>query len=202
MEKINLDVVRQSSPFFIFWERVLTHGIEDFTYTLSYGFGYFLRRIVTRYDGVNTATGKLAPPLYIEFVDNWNNRARQVQPIPLPLLSTPNNGGNTEHEIQSVTPHTFTVKTGKSSEKILNYYHPYNDVIRFSIRGGGTPMSTYPAIVYPSIQIMFDGYYCPDEKYSAVFGGLRIPASSPHRIPAHIVKKGKRFVPRQHMKRI
>jgi hypothetical protein len=172
MEKISLDVVKNSSPFFIFWERDLTHGVEDFSYTLPYGFGYYLRRIVTRYDGVNTATGTLAPPLFIEFIDNWNNRMRQAQPIDLSLLSTPNNGGNMEHEIQSATPHTFTVKVGKSSEKMLNYYHPFNDVIRFKISGGGVALATYPLVIYPSIQIMLDGNFFPEEKYSAVFGNL------------------------------
>lgn len=164
MEKINLEFARQYAPYFIFFERVLTRARELFTFRIDYGYGYLLKRFVCRYDGVNILTGKLADPLYIEFFDNYNGRGRQVEPSPLPLLSTPNNGGNIEYEIQSQVPHTFTVKTGKKSEKILNFNYPYMDVLRFAIIGGGVPLGvTYAGAQYPSIEIMLDGYYVPEQ---------------------------------------
>jgi hypothetical protein len=164
MEKINYEFARQIQPYFIYFERVLTRPVELFTFLISYGYGYLLRRFVCRYDGVDTVTGKLAPPLFVEFFDNYNCRARQVTPSPLPLMSTPNHGGNIEYEIQTTTPHLMTVKTGKSSEKILNFNYPYMDVLRFQISGGGSAMhTTYEGPVYPSIQIMLDGYYVPEQ---------------------------------------
>lgn len=163
MEKIDVDFARQIFPFFIFFERVLSRGREIFSFPIVNGYGYFLRRFVCRYDGIDTSTGTLARPLFVEFFDNWNNRARQIVPTPLPLVSTPNNGGGVEHEIQSMTPHTFTLKTPKTSEKILNHYHPYLDVIRFAITGGGVAVKTYFGLVYPSIEIMLDGYFVPEE---------------------------------------
>lgn len=163
MEKINLEFARQYAPYFIFFERVLVRARELFTFRIDYGYGYLLKRFVCRYDGVDIFTRQLAPPLYVEFFDNYNCRARQVEPSPLPLLSTPNHGGNIEYEVQSQTPHTFTVKTGKKSEKILNFNYPYMDVLRFAITGGGIPLKTYLGEEYPSIEIMLDGYYVPEQ---------------------------------------
>jgi hypothetical protein len=163
MKKINVEFARQSSPHFIFFERILTRAVETFSYRLDYGYGYLLKRFICRYDGVNISTGKLAPPLFIEFYDNYNGRRRQVAPSPLPLLSTPNNGGGVEHEIQQAGgPDLFTVKTPKTSEKILNFNYPYMDTLRFDITGGGVPMKTYYGPVFPSIQIVLDGYYVPE----------------------------------------
>jgi hypothetical protein len=166
MERVNVEFARQIAPYFLFFERVLTRPVELFTFEIAYGYGYYLRRFVCRYDGVNTSAGTLAPPLFIEFFDNWNCRARQVKPIPLPLISTPNNGGNVEHEVQSFTPHLFTVKTARTSEKLLNNFHPYRDILRFQITGGGVPWSTYMGDIYPSIEIMIDGYYVPEQSLS------------------------------------
>ena len=163
MEKINVEFARQSAPFFLFFEKILTHGSELFTFRIDYGYGYLLKRFICRYDGVDITTGKLAPALFVEFFDNYNGRARQVEPSPLPLLSTPNHGGNVEHEVRNPGgPDLFTVKTGKTSEKILNFNYPYMDVLRFAITGGGVPMKTYYGDVYPSIEIVLDGYYVPE----------------------------------------
>jgi hypothetical protein len=163
MEKINIEFARETAPYFVFFERILTRPVEVFSFLISHGYGYLLKRFICRYDGVNTATGTLAAPLFVEFFDNYNGRARQVQPSPLPLLSTPNHGGNIEQEIQGGPFDLFTVRTGRKSEKILNFNYPYMDTLRFQISGGGVPMKSYTGDRYPSIEIMLEGYYVPEQ---------------------------------------
>jgi len=153
---VNLEFSAQSQPFFIYENRTIAAPIERFAWRIDYGFGYLLRRIVTHW---TTQQGSYFNPfLRIELFDTGTGKARQVQSIPLDLITTPN-----RVSINSPKFGNFEQGAGvRGSSKILNWYYPYGDTIEARITGqvfAPVPVAWRPV----NVGIMLEGYYVPEK---------------------------------------
>jgi len=152
---IQLEVAEQVQPYFIYNRILLPTAREYYNFRIDYGYGYLLRRVRARWPMVNAAGTGLAPELYLELYSAGVVKARQAQPIPFDVQSTP---GNRILSTSPVAP--LTDGTGMPGNfKILNYLFPYGSNIEAIITGQNGTDPTYVDIVY-------EGYYVPEAALS------------------------------------
>jgi len=161
LSPVDLEFAQQSQPYFIYEKRFLSKPIERFTWKIDYGFGYLLRRFVCLWpDATFVGTAAMSPTLYAEWFDTGTGKARQVQPIPLDLTSSPNRYG----EIQPIV-NGLRIGAGlRGSFKILNWFYPYADTIELRITGQDVSGLHHCGVPNPPfVHVLLDGYYVPEK---------------------------------------
>lgn len=151
MQIIDVQLVKQKQPYFIFFESGITDLQQIFSFTIPYGFGYLLRRLTADWNTINVAPAALEPiSLNLELFDTIGDLSRQKDPIPLNLISSPAGVPDTILSAAAGPGSPFYSGPGGalrgiySAHKTLNYYYAYGSTIQ--IRITGQDANTTPAI--------------------------------------------------------
>lgn len=149
MKPVNLEIAAQVQPYFYYKRLTLTHYREYFIFKIDNSYGYFLRAISTGWPAIN-AHG-YSPDLNLEFFNKSQLKARQLEPVPAILLSTPSGLGTKPALLPASVPANI-----RGSRKILNFFYPYGDTVEIHITGQDTTNPEY-------IDLVLEGYYVPDK---------------------------------------
>jgi len=170
---LNIDwtIARKIAPYFIYQQIVFNSFRGFFTQRIDSGFNFFLRRVWIKTMGVfsdNFPPLKngpvLIPELYIEFFDKGNFKARQANPIPIPLLSTPGNSDVWNSGGPFTDGHYNSTARMPLYSKFLNFLYVYGDVIDIEITGQQGTQLPGPTGYQPWFaDVMLEGYYIPEE---------------------------------------
>lgn len=149
---VDLEVAQQSQPYLIYERITLANPRDYFTFRIDYGYGYLLRRLRTRWPIITAGPG-LAPTLSFEIFSKGSIRARQLQPIPFALNSSPAGFLVTTSPVGPPLTDGVAIP---GNFKLLNYLFPYGSTIELHITGqaGGAPAF---------VDIVLDGYYVPEK---------------------------------------
>jgi len=150
---VNLEIAEQVQPYMIYQRVTLVSPREFYGFRIDYGYGYLLRRLRVRWPTI-AAGPALAPSLSFEIFSKGSIKARQSQPIPFSLNSTPTDRGL--GYTSPVGPPLADAAAIPGSFKILNWLFPYGSTIELHITGqtGGAPAY---------VDVVYDGYYIPEE---------------------------------------
>jgi|WetSurMetagenome_2_1015567.scaffolds.fasta_scaffold06083_12 hypothetical protein len=174
-----IDLNKQAQPFFIYQRLRLKQPIAFLNFKIDQGFKFELKRLFIKsaervemfIDNFDEGYVE-AQPVRIELLDNAKNKTRQNTPIPISLISSPNNANVTQF-FTYASRHTslttgieldynFTASSSKKSA-LLDYEYVNGDVIQ--IRITGTPIPEYFIVFnHLIIDVMLQGYYVFDER--------------------------------------
>lgn len=167
MDPVNLEFAAQVMPYWFYRRIELINPREYVTFEIDYGYGYWLRRVHLRWSGEYTdirQVRQLTPGLEFEFFLKSQFKARQIEPIPGGLFSSPCGYGTSPAAPAPVDNTGFSVNftsAKNTSYKILNWYYPFRDVIEMHVTGQD------PAIGQPQyLDVVMEGYYVPDSGLS------------------------------------
>ena len=162
---VNLDMMGQAQPYFLYEKRFIHFPIERFFWRIDYGFGYLLRRVVISWPYTLIANGGFpTPELYAQFFDSGTGKARQVDPIPVSLFSSPASFSEKSPTANFPAPDMRVGCGVRGSFKILNWYYPYGDTIELRITGQDTIGAQHCGQINPPyVRVMLDGYYVPEK---------------------------------------
>lgn len=160
LKTAEINYIRQSTPYFIY-RRLSGLLVRQFLYfTLPNGYGYWLRRIVSRWnESIHGDAVNFAPQIYVDFYARQNLLNRV--PVPLLLLSSPGRQGEQFPGLvpPGTAPNGLEVTAAQRlSCKILDQFYPYNDTIHLEFTGQN------PTIPLPAeLDIMLEGYLVPEK---------------------------------------
>jgi len=155
-----------TAPFWIYKRLQIAHPREYFMFSISYGYGFLLRKLRIKYPETVTGSTVQSERLKLEFFDNANYTARQPVPFALDFISTPGFDGATVHAAPSPADSTafnvnMSAKPFPKSSGILNFLYKYGDTLRIDITEQiHDPISGLWSPNY--IDLLLQGYYVPD----------------------------------------
>jgi hypothetical protein len=168
LEPIKLDFAEQATPYLIY-ERVSTRNSfrAYMNFPLENGYNFFLRKMTARwsekYPAADAPDFPFASPVFFtqdlqfEFFANGRPGARQSQPIPGQLFTSPC-GGDTQSGVMPATFNLALTSSAPMSTKLLNYFYAFRDILQVSITGQtffGAIGINLPVFV----DIVLHGYY-------------------------------------------
>lgn len=143
MEPIKLDFAAQATPYLIY-ERVITRNSfrAYMNSPLENGYNFFLRKITARWaekwpandnpDFPFPAPTNFTQDLQLEFFANGRPGARQVQPIPAQLITSPGGG---DSQIGVMGTNIALTSSAPKATKLLNFFYAFRDVVQISVTG-------------------------------------------------------------------
>lgn len=171
---INTEKSRGIFPKFLYKRITLNEETCRYTYKIDQSYGFFIRRILSKYPGfVQTYQSGVpyaltpASTVKVELLDIANNRVYQPSPYLVNLISTPG-GHNAEM--------TDSAKDSPRYSSILNYLMRYGDLLYIQITGQRqlteimvpgteTPVSVDSFWNPGYIDICVCGYYVPETSF-------------------------------------
>ena len=163
MEKIQTDFISQVVPYFIYQRLAGNVSRQYFNFQLPFGYGYFLRRLTSRYNE-SVATDNLIPPtlngnMSFRLQVDFYSKSVQLNNLPIytTLISSPSRYGFSSPN--AVAPNGIEYQAAsRTSHKALNIFLPYSDRVYCEIIGqiAGTPIPAF-------FELLFEGYFMPEE---------------------------------------
>lgn len=142
-----LDLTKETQPFFIYKRLELTEPTVYFFYQLDYGFWYLLRRVHTKYPELDSQ-GSFGPTLRLEFYQMAQTKTPQNVPIPDVLFCTPSS------RAVQIDPAGMTTATQPKNAKLQNIVYAFRDNIQIKVTGQDLTNPKH-------VDIMLVGYQLP-----------------------------------------
>lgn len=144
-----------TQPWFLYKRVQLNTPTGYCFFTIEYGFWYLLRKVHVKYAEVDAAGAVFGPRLTVEALLRGTNKWPQNVPIPIDLISTPNQAG-----VQLDAATNLLTATPPKASKLLNTLYPFRDNIEFYITGQDVPgnMPQY-------VDFMAVGYLIPEKTF-------------------------------------
>jgi hypothetical protein len=182
MRLFNLEAEELTAPYFIYKRLPLSHFREYYTFQISYGFGFLLRRLAAKYPETVSGSTVQSDDLKLEFFDNANYTARQPAAFSLALISTPGKDGAKMYAAPQPADASgynlnFSAAPYPKSSGTLNFLYKYGDVLRIDITG--QRLDPVSGLWVPNyLDLLLKGYYVPElseEQYSALPAVSQVP---------------------------
>jgi hypothetical protein len=168
-EPIRVNLTKQLQPYLIYLRTALTHFREYINYTLPYGYGYLLRRVLANWPTVNPAGVKYSGNLRLEFMGVGTWKSRQIDPNPLSLFSSPAGQGDDlagpgVRQYAGVGGAVVFTSANRASWRILNYQYLFGDTFNLHVTGQDSIDPAY-------FDLVLHGYLIPERSLSMWQGG-------------------------------
>lgn len=152
-EPVDVSIAQQSQPMWVYGRIALTAPRSYALYTVPYGFNLLVRRIVSRWAEIGA--GAMNPPQAGEIFNGASARARQTDPVPFGLISSPC-GDNVQLFAEPLNPSGVSMTAvSRRSTRIVNLAFPYNDTVRLEITGSVAGAPSW-------IDLILEGYLVPE----------------------------------------
>lgn len=154
METILLENVTFKMPYYMYSSVSISATKSFILQNLPNNYGYLLTKIVCSWPDVDSAVTGYNNPLYIEIFDTASFKARQVNRLPLDIVSTYCNN----HIRADIPVSPASYPTGQLQSIIpFNYFFPYSDILNVQISDGNSFGTS--GLTPATIDIVLMGYF-------------------------------------------